>query len=238
MGYDADLLKTEFSENRIRAAATEEELDLSITVANTRERQEALAKATTYGKTFYVTGGKHITSDDMFIATDMGNRKREIAETEKKVCIEFHTRPDADLIILNRLDHESDHGNVVRLTNKELEVLLRWKDVPVSKMGNMASRRAPYQQFVGNRGEDDLGDPARWTEAADNHLEAMKIAPIEMGDTAYGRFEAQKKRDVWRSRTNRCLPKKKNHSNERWLRSTKRVPVTGNPHHLAQPPFT
>jgi hypothetical protein len=82
MGYDADLLKTEFSEDRIRAAAAEE-LDFSITVANTRERQEALAKATTYGKKFYVTGGKHITSDDMFIAAEMGNRKKEITEMEK-----------------------------------------------------------------------------------------------------------------------------------------------------------
>ncbi len=32
--------------------------------------------------------------------------------------------------------------------NKELEVLLRWKGVPVSKMGNMASKRALYQQFI------------------------------------------------------------------------------------------
>ena len=197
MGYDADLLKTEFNEDRIRAAAAEEELDLSVTVANTRERQEALAKATTHGKKFYVTGGEHITSDDMFIAAEMGNRKREIAEMEKdkKVRVEFHTWRDAALIILDRLDHESD-GNVARLTNKELEVLLRWKGVPVSKMGNMASKRALYQQFVGDRGEDDLGDPARWTEADDDHLEALRIAPIEMGDTAYGRFEAQKKRDV------------------------------------------
>jgi len=132
MGYDTDLLKTEFNEDRIRAAAVEEELDLSVTVANTHERQEALAKATTYGKKFYVTGGEHITSDDMFIAAEMGNRKREIAEMEKdnKVRVEFHTRRDAALIILDRLNHESD-GNVARLTNKELEVLLRWKGVPV-----------------------------------------------------------------------------------------------------------
>ncbi len=51
IGYDVDLLKTEFNEDRIRAAAAEE-LDLSITVANNREWQEALAKATTYGKKF------------------------------------------------------------------------------------------------------------------------------------------------------------------------------------------
>ena len=67
---------------------------------------------------------------------------------------------------------------------------------PRIKMGNMASKRVLFQQFVGGRGEDDLGDPARWTVAEDDHLEALRIAPIEMGDTAYGRFEAQKKRDM------------------------------------------
>jgi hypothetical protein len=63
-------------------------------------------------------------------------------------------------------------------------------------MGNMVSKRALYHQFVSDRGEDDLGDPARWTDVDDDHLEAPRIAPIEMGDTAYGRFEAQKKSDV------------------------------------------
>ena len=94
----------------------------------------------------------------MFIAAEMGNSKREIAEMEKakKVCIEFHTRRNAALIILDRLNHESD-GSAARLTNKEMEVLLRWKGVPLSKMANMASKRALYQQIVGDRGEDDLG---------------------------------------------------------------------------------
>jgi hypothetical protein len=197
MVYDANLLKTEFNEDGIRAAAAEEELDLSITVANTHEWQEALAKAATYGKKFYVTGGKHITSDDMFIAAEMGNCKREIAETEKdkKVRVDFHTRRGPTLINLDRLDHKSD-SNVVRLVNKEMEVLLRWKGVPLSKMDNMASKRALYQQFVGETREDDLGNPACWTEVDDNHLEALRISPIEMGDPAYERFEAQKKRDV------------------------------------------
>jgi hypothetical protein len=133
----------------------------------------------------------------MIIAAEMGNRKREIAEMEKdtKVRVEFHTRRNAALIILDRLDHESD-GNMERLTNKELEVLLRWKGISETKMGNMASKRVLYQQFVGDRGEDDLGNPTRWMEADDDHLEALRIAPIEMGDTAYGRFEAQKKRDM------------------------------------------
>ena len=36
-----------------------------VTVANTREHQEALAAAHTHGKIFFVTGGEHVTSNDM-----------------------------------------------------------------------------------------------------------------------------------------------------------------------------
>ena len=68
MGYDADLLKTGFDEDRIKAAT--ENSTLSITVANTRERQEALMKMTTHGKKFFVTGGEHINSNDMFISAE------------------------------------------------------------------------------------------------------------------------------------------------------------------------
>jgi hypothetical protein len=97
----------------------------------------------------------------MFISAEMGKREREITEMEKgkKVCIEFHARRDATLVVLDRLNHELD-GNAKRLTNKDLEVLLRWKGVLPSKMDNMVNKRALYQQFTGDRGDDDLDDPA------------------------------------------------------------------------------
>jgi hypothetical protein len=81
MGYDADLLKTGFDKDRIKAAA--EDFTLSVTVANTREQQEALVRATTHGKKFFVTRGKHINLNNIFISAETGNREREIAEMEK-----------------------------------------------------------------------------------------------------------------------------------------------------------
>jgi hypothetical protein len=194
MGYDADLLRTGFNEDRIKAAA--EDFTLSVTVANTRERQETLVKATTQGKKFFVTGGEHINSNDVFISAEMGNREREIVAMEKgkNRRVEFHARRNATLVVLDRLDHKLD-GNVKRLTNKDLEVLLRWKGVLPSKTGNMANKRALYQQFAGDRGDNDLGKPARWMEADKANLEELRNAPIEMGDTTYGRFEAGQKRD-------------------------------------------
>ena len=38
--------------------------------------------------------------------------------------------------------------------------------------------------------------PAQWTEANEEALIALRDAPIEIGDTAYGQYEVQKKRDV------------------------------------------
>ena len=77
-----------------------------------------------------------------------------------------------------------------------------------AKMGNMANKRALYQQFAGDRGDDDLGDPARWTEADEANLEELRNAPIEMSGTAYGRFEAGQKRDAMRAYQKMTLAEK------------------------------
>ena len=55
-----------------------------------------------------MTGGEHITLDDMFIAAEMGNREREIAEMEKEkeVHIDFYVRCNAVLFVLDRLEHK------------------------------------------------------------------------------------------------------------------------------------
>ncbi len=44
--------------------------------------------------------------------------------------------------------------------------------------------------------EDKASIMAWWTNADEASLDALKYAPIEMGDTAYGRFEAKKKKDI------------------------------------------
>ncbi len=60
-----------------------------------------------------------------------------------------------------------------------------------SKMGNVANRRLLYQQLA----EGDLEEvsiPAPWTKINKAELIALRDAPIEMCDTAYGQFEGQK----------------------------------------------
>ena len=61
--------------------------------------------------------------------------------------MEYHARREAALPIVDRLENELEN-DVGQLKSKEMEVLLRWKGVPVSTMGNVADRCILYQQFA------------------------------------------------------------------------------------------
>ncbi len=141
MGYKGEMLWAQYHEDKVRALRA----DAPVTVAHTREHQETLAAATTHGKKFFVTGGEHITSDDMFKSAEIVRRNAEAVELEKdkKRHLEYCARRKAALPVLDCLANVLENA-VTRLTGKELEVLLRWKGVPVSKMGNVANKRVLY----------------------------------------------------------------------------------------------
>jgi hypothetical protein len=190
------MLRAQYHENKVRALQADE----PVTVAHTCERQEALAAATTHGKKFFVTRGEHITSDDMFKSAEIVHRNAEAVEVEKdkKQCLEYRARHEAALPILDSLENVLENA-VTRLTGKELEVLLHWKGVPVSKMEDVANRRVLYQQFAdgGEEEEDDASIPTPWTDADEVGLVTLRNAPIEMA--SYGGFLATQKRDAKRS---------------------------------------
>ena len=196
MGYRGDVLRAVFLPDKISARKA----SMAVTVANTRERQEAIAAANTHGTKFFVTGGEHVTSNDMFKAAEINRRKAEAEEREKekKSRVEYHARREAALPIADRLEHELEN-DVGRLTSKELEVLLRWKGVATSKMGNVANRRLLYQQLTEGDVVEEASIPAPWTDINEAELIVLRDAPIKMCNTAYGRFEEQKKRDVERA---------------------------------------
>ncbi len=127
-----------------------------------------------------------MTSDNMFIVVELNRRRAEAAEREKikKSWVEYHARREATLPIVDRLKNELEN-DVRRLKSKELEVLLRWKGVPVLTMGNIANQRILYQQFV-EGGVEETGILALWTEIDKAELIALRDAPIAMCNTAYG----------------------------------------------------
>ena len=60
------------------------ETDRPITQLNTLARQQALANARGHGGRFHVTGGMHITSDDLFISMEMNIWNEERAKVEEE----------------------------------------------------------------------------------------------------------------------------------------------------------
>ncbi len=198
MGCKGEMLWVQYLEDKVRAL----QVAAPVTVPHTHKRQEALAAATTHGKKFFVMGSKHITLDDMFKSAKIVSQNAEAVEREKdrKWRLEYHARRKATLFILDRLENELENV-VAQLTGKELEVLLRWKGVPVSKVGNVANRGVLYQQFADGREEeeDDTSIPTPWMDANEAGLVALTNAPIEMANTLYGRFLATQKRDAKRA---------------------------------------
>ena len=55
-----------------------------------------------------------------------------------RFALDYRARFEAALPVLDRLEIFLENA-VTWLTRKELEVLLRWKGVPVLKMGNVAN---------------------------------------------------------------------------------------------------
>jgi hypothetical protein len=110
MGYRGDVLRVQFHPDKI----TERKASLPVTVANPCEHQEALAAMHTHGKKFFVTGGKHVTSNNMFILVELNPQKAEAAEREKdkKSRVEYHARcePHSPLSTASRLSWKTMSG--------------------------------------------------------------------------------------------------------------------------------
>jgi hypothetical protein len=101
-----------------------------------------LARTSTAGNNFFLTGGLHLTAEDRWVALEMKEQKSRVAEMEreKKRQLGDHARRKEMLPILNCLEHELG-GIVNRLKDRELKALLKWKGVPMSKMGNMVAKK-------------------------------------------------------------------------------------------------
>ncbi len=136
-GFKGQFLKAELKKKKEVGVAL-------VTVPNLRERVEALAKASTHGAIFAVTGGEHFTSDDMFKAAELPARKARIAalKKEKKARLAAVEREAAGRKIL-------EQGKAVdSLTGSELTALLKWHGVEKAGDGKVPERREKWRKIV------------------------------------------------------------------------------------------
>jgi hypothetical protein len=111
-----------------------------------------------------------------------------------------------------------------KLKGNELEVLvlLKAKGVVSSKQGqgNLANKKDLYQKFITGERVAVNHEPWTWTETDDAKLQALRLRaePIDLADTAYGRFLNTKKKDATRvygeMSEERCLKRRGQHSSK------------------------
>ena len=162
-----------------------------VTVPHSQERIEALSKAKTHGERFFVTGGSHATSDDVFKAAELTNRKGEIAAMEKDK-IDRTAAQQRESLALAILQHEPPIL-AENLRKPQLQTILLWYGVQRNKQGKtIADVRAKYIEL---KEQNVSPEPyKKWVDSDEEILKNMKTSEIEMKDTALGRYEeAQRK---------------------------------------------
>ena len=181
-GYDAQWLKATLE--------TKCEEERPITQPNTVERQLALANARTHGSRFHVTGGMHVTSNDFFIAHEIGENRAASAavEKDKKHRQQLQATEEKALAII------AQGKNVDMLTVTELDTLLAWHQVPKIKGGKRADKLEQWKKILAD--EQQPPEYERWTEDDDERLLALQRTNIDIRDTQYGRELALKEREL------------------------------------------
>ena len=78
--------------------------------------------------------------------------------------------------------------------NDELDILLKWDQVPASGVPNKPLKVAKWQDIL----EKNIEPPGfeEWTDEDEARLENLKTKPIAVGDTALGRHQELKKREL------------------------------------------
>eukprot|EP00984_Skeletonema_dohrnii_P018305 scaffold8528_cov85-Skeletonema_dohrnii-CCMP3373.AAC.1 len=158
-----------------------------ITVPHGQERIDAISTASTHGKLFHATGGTHLTSDDIFIATEKKVREGEISTLTKKKekFMQMQSvETDANELL--------ERGPPYKLP--ELKAILKYHQVKGCSSFNKAAAEAKLQEIVG-RGTHapDYGD---WTDADEQKLLTLTTKPITLGDTSLGRLRTVKRMEL------------------------------------------
>jgi hypothetical protein len=148
------------------------------------------ANADGHGGRFHVTGGMHVTSDNVFISMEMSvqNEERGKVEKDRKIRQQLQATEEKALALL-------EQGKPVNLLSvADLDVLLAWHQAPKTKGAKKADK---LQQWMAIRAD---GDPPsaykRWTDEEEQRLVALNATNIDISDTQYGREVAMKRREL------------------------------------------
>ena len=181
-GYNGNVMRRE-----ILAIPTTEQ----ITEEHSAERLQLLAKSNTHGKLFTATGGGHLTSDDIFIASEMATREKEKKRltSEKTRRLRKMAAEEKGKLVLSTKGVEGNGWSV-----PDVDAVLAWYDLP--QRNNLTTKEAKMRAWAKIRQEGK--DPPMyltWTDDDERELLEASKTEITLDDTALGRVQQRKKLD-------------------------------------------
>ena len=161
----------------------------TLTVPHSQERVEAIMHCKTHGQSFMATGGMPITADETFLAAEQEKKKNEIRniQVDKLKRMEAEKREAAAFKIIEKEIQTKD------LKVENLNVLLAWHQVKLTGMSK-AQKLSKWKTIK----ETNKPPPTyqKWTEEDERKLNEKKDKTIELGDTALGRFQDRKRKEM------------------------------------------
>jgi hypothetical protein len=172
---------------------------------NSSERRKALVKAQTTGVHFKVTGGDHLTSDDMLIGYELVERKEEIMKLEspKKDALGATRRNAHADEVINWLRAEKQIDAIMiedpsPITNKDLDIMLKLKmdseTLPAAVSKNKRTRVAKWIELRKNDDDEPYPD---WTKELEAELQRIKSEELTLKDTAVGQEKKKGMNDAY-----------------------------------------
>jgi hypothetical protein len=164
-----------------------------------REYYVELSEANTAGKHFALTGGMHLTSEEMQLAFETRKRKKqfEVLAAKRAKAMRESKESDQDAKVLADLkekgvQYETEEGSAA-LTCAQLDTLLR-AVLGKTVKGNKPEKLARWSQV---RGQEFLSArPRGWTDEEEAlYLEAQREV-LEIKDTYLGRELEKKKMEA------------------------------------------
>ena len=138
MGYCANHLQVQ-----VKQVRTEKK---KVTASHLLERQHLLSQAKSHGEKFTVTGGSHLTHDDMFVAMEIPVKNKQIAAAEKDKAY----RVSMEKIEKEALAIQAGPKDPKDYLVQELDVLLKWHQVPMKDVPGKQKKIAKWSEIMGS----------------------------------------------------------------------------------------
>jgi hypothetical protein len=164
-----------------------------ITAPHSQARIDALAAVSTAGGFFMVTGGSHLTADEVFI----GGTKRlqgselKLLKKKKKDSQDFTGREAEAKLIL-----ETERDDDTTLKVSELESLLKWKLNVKTLPKDLKVKPDKLAKWIEVKANPDPVSTVEWTQDDQSKLDKFETGDITIEETVLGQKRQEREDEL------------------------------------------